>query len=384
MALEFTELLRSFVPLGVGSDSEAVTEETLLGELITPGKRVLEISRGETLTAALAGSGCDVALLTLADFERSGVCAQYDAVVLSDILAYVRDPVGLLQQCRSALSDGGFVVAAMPNFAYGAMRLALLSGAYDEIVREQEANPRLHFFTLNLLEGIFERAGYRIEQTMRRVVPWDGVLNEPRYALLDDVIVKQIQRDPEHATLTYVIRCLPLHQPVEPQVDSRDAKELRRRLEAVEAELQAAIALNGELREAARALHEEFAGVRRRARIAGKLQKELDLALKDLSDAFALRDDLVGRMHSADRALAAISKAQAELEATLCAVREQNKQLVRRAESAEQTAVDLANELLEAAKVEVQQLSDLIDAVQQSRFWRIKRFFLKLRGLFGR
>lgn len=403
MALEFAEFLRNFVSIDIQADLDSVTEEVLLAELVPAGASVLEIVRGESVSATLMAKDCSVDLIDFGQFDAAeGFSAPptprpaYAVVVLSDVLGYARDPVRLLRQCRGLLADGGFVLSAMPNFGYGALRLALVSGAYDEFAREQESNPRLHFFTHELIGNLLSRAGYRSEETLRRVVPWDADAQDDRYAGLDDAILAQIRRDPEHATFSFVVKTLPIvHVLPSPQDMDESLPGLRKQLDAARAELASAEALNEELRDAGRALREEASAQRQRARLAERLQRELDAVLSDLSAAFAQRDDVLVQVHSADLALARIEqerdavrsslqKAREEFEGVISELKRGNAELLQRAEKAEGTALELANELLQSTKVEIQQLSDLIDVVQRSRFWRVKHFFRGLRRLLVR
>jgi SAM-dependent methyltransferase len=444
MALEFTELVRNFVPLGIGSDRDhALTENAMLGELVGSEKTVLEVALGGTLTDGLPSAGSSVTTIDPSQFDSpdaplsAALGVTYDVVVLSDVLSYVRDPVRLLRQCRRLLNQGGFVVAALPNFGYGAIRLALLAGTYDEFAREQETNPRLHFFTLEVIESLLSRAGYRIEQTMRRSMAWDAALRESRYTALDEGIVNQIRRDPEQQTLTFVIKSVPIVHAL-PDVSTRDGGvEFKQQLDAAHAQLEEAVAENGQLRAAGRALRDQIAALRLRANAAGKLQGALDSALVELSGAFRVRDELLARLHGADSTFRELTKvkgqaeqaraelqhtldslkqqsealhtraeaaektalelasdllqltkvkdqaeqARAELQHTLDGLKQQNEALRKRAEDAEKTALELASDLLQATKTEVQQLSDLIDTVQRSSFWRAKHWLRGLRSL---
>lgn len=452
MALEFAELLRNFVPLGVAADGTA-TENALVSDLVAGRKAVLEIKRGAGAASGLVQSGADV--LDIGQFERSAasspdraVRAPYEAIVLTDVLTYVKNPVRLLRQCGRLLASGGCVVATVPNFGYGGVRLALLSGAYDEFAREYEANPQIRFFTLDRIGTLLNRAGYRLERALRYSVPWEGVLEQPQHEDLDPGVVRQIQRDPDNATLTFVLKLVPIVQTVTPPAEPDErAAALETRLEHVETQLKSSTALNTELREAGRALREQVADLRHKARVAEQLQGALDVALTDLAAAYSTRDDLLMRIHAADteldrltaerealastlaqtgrrdeilltriraadtalnrldaerteltRALAQMRSENGELVARADAaeaaarrldeerndLKRQNAELVKRAENAERTALELANELLDAAKTEVQQLSELIDIVQRSRFWRFKRFAGRLGRFFGR
>jgi hypothetical protein len=423
MALGFAEILRNFVPLGIGADLTANTESSFLRTLVGPKKTVLEVVRGESLADELAASGCSITPITLAEFVDSDSCSEdvstYDVVVLSDVLAYVREPSLLLRHSHRMLNRDGFVVAVTPNFAYGGLRLALLAGAYEQFSEEQNANPRFHLFTFALVEKMLAQAGYRIEQTLRRTVPWHDGLTEARYAELDGAIVNHIRRDAENETLTYVIKCAPIVQGVPATPPPDEGVAANKRLQATQLQLEAVTAENLQLREAGRTLREDIAHLRKRARISARLQHALDGTLGELAEAIRFRDDLLERLHAADSALRDLRRTVAEMEHArdelrqgLESVRRQNCELITRVEAAEQTgarlaqqlesekqkaaelservkaseqtALALVNEQLQSTKSEIRQLSDLIDIVQRSRFWRLKAFLARLRGFLTR
>ena len=407
MALEFAELLRNFVPLGFGAEAGSITEDAMLAELVSGSKNVLEVTRGETLTAPLARGGAAVDVLDLDEVEDENAIAAalarpaYDAIVLSDVLPYVREPVRLLRQLRDRLAPGGFIVAALPNFGYGALRLAMLAGAYD-FAREHEANPRLHFYTYELIESLLVRAGYRILETRRRVVPWESLVEQPQYAELDEAVINHLRRDPEHATMSFLVKTAPAVRPVLEGRSEDSSFALKNELKAARSELDAAALLNEQLREAAQSMGKQIAALRRKARVAEQAEEALSSALCELDRTAAVRDDVLVRLHSADAALTQIcvernhlrARAQEleealkrlgerrsqELERAMQTLKQQNAQLsqankglLERAEKAERTGLELANELLESTRLEIHHLSALIDNVQRGRLWSFKR-----------
>jgi chromosome segregation ATPase len=202
-------------------------------------------------------------------------------------------------------------------------------------------------------------------------------LRSERYEQLDEAVIRQIHRDPEHATLTFVIKSVPVVHSVSKTADRDDAVvALRSRLEAAERKLEAATALNSELREAGRALREQIAGLRSRARLSDQLQSALDSALQDLAGAFSVRDELLIRLQSADSELRELRKERDALSGTFEKSRTElqstvniRNALVTRLHSADRAVGELSKERdvlrgsLEKSRAELQSTVNVRDAL---------------------
>ena len=431
MALDLAEFFRNYVASGVEFGAEPATEAALVADLIGGGKAVLDLGAGGAAFAqTLTGRGCTVESIPLAELESAPLemlasAASYDVVLLSDILGFVREPEAMLQNCRGLLAPDGFIVASVANFGYGAVRLAMLAGSFEKLAYEQERNPRMHFFSAALLGDVFTRAGYRSEDLLRLSVPWDDAVADPRHAHVDKTVVHQLKRDPENATLMFVVKAAPVVRPIRPQRESQSTVEaLERQLCAATAELQGAQALVEQLREAGRALQMQNAELRRtrptgnpdeaeslRAELANarklhadltarlqllsaeitalrvksdersaelaNTQSALDEALRNVASVTASRDEFVKRAHAADSAAAA---AKQEAQARAKEAAETIAALTERADRAEKLLLEQTNGLLQSTAVEIQKLSDLVNIVQTSRFWKLKSFAAKLLG----
>lgn len=152
----------------------------------------------------------DLDVRPLAEFLQG---KQYDVAVFGDVLEHLRDPLKLLRDTRSFLSPGGSVVISIPNVAHGSVRLSLLQGAFDYTPLGLLDNTHLRFFTLRTVRELCLRAGYRIEAIERTKVPlFLETELVPRVSERDfnrDVI-DEIRRDPEHDTLQFVVRAVPV------------------------------------------------------------------------------------------------------------------------------------------------------------------------------
>lgn len=96
--------------------------------------------------------GIEVRQGTVADLAVEGL--QFDAITASHVIEHVRDPVGLLAECRRLLRPGGRLVLRTPNArSYGLAR-------YGAAWRGLEPPRHLHLFTVEALSACAARAGF--------------------------------------------------------------------------------------------------------------------------------------------------------------------------------------------------------------------------------
>jgi 2-polyprenyl-3-methyl-5-hydroxy-6-metoxy-1,4-benzoquinol methylase len=113
--------------------------------------------------ARLATAACDrVVLGTLSDFSgRSG--APFDAVVLSDVIEHVVEPVRFLKEllARPDCARARLFVS-VPNYAVWYNRLRTLSGRFSYTWSGLYDRTHLRFFTRESLRALFEHVGLRV------------------------------------------------------------------------------------------------------------------------------------------------------------------------------------------------------------------------------
>jgi 2-polyprenyl-3-methyl-5-hydroxy-6-metoxy-1,4-benzoquinol methylase len=156
--------------------------------LIPAGSTVLDIGAGNGLTALLLKkSGKQViidgiepssqaALLAsphyrhfytgyAQDFMEKISKTDYDFIILADVIEHMMDPLAFLQDLSSRISDRTRLVLTVPNVAFGAVRLALLSGRFEYVDSGLLERTHLRFFTLATLEKIIREIGMNAEKT---------------------------------------------------------------------------------------------------------------------------------------------------------------------------------------------------------------------------
>jgi 2-polyprenyl-3-methyl-5-hydroxy-6-metoxy-1,4-benzoquinol methylase len=211
-----------------GIDLDADTSHARVIRAVGVGKRVLELGSavGDT-TRVLAQHNCSVVAVEL---DPSGVAAsaawaerviaanleawdlrtelrneRFDVVVAADVLEHIRNPESVLRQVHGLLGPGGYVVASIPNIAHGAMRLALLGGAFDYADVGLLDRTHVRFFTLSTMTTMFEECGYTVTDVQRVVRAYDDAMLPYRPEDLTPDVARILADDPESQTFQFIV-----------------------------------------------------------------------------------------------------------------------------------------------------------------------------------
>jgi 2-polyprenyl-3-methyl-5-hydroxy-6-metoxy-1,4-benzoquinol methylase len=118
------------------------------------GWRVLGIERNEA-AAEIGRNSRRIEIVTSPVAELSPA-AQFDLIVMFQVLEHIADPVGLLRECTKRLAPGGHLVANVPNFSSWQSTWSGARWFHLDVPRH------LNHFTPATLEAVLERAGLRI------------------------------------------------------------------------------------------------------------------------------------------------------------------------------------------------------------------------------
>ena len=159
---------------------------TRIVETIRPGSRVLEIGcatgfMGEFLvaqrgcvvlgveieeeSARLARSrGLNVVLGNIEDASvLAQVAGRYDYVLFGDVLEHLVHPARVLASMVPLLSEGGHVLASIPNVAHWSVRWRLLAGQFRYTRGGLLDENHLRFFERRTVRELFESGGLQVE-----------------------------------------------------------------------------------------------------------------------------------------------------------------------------------------------------------------------------
>jgi SAM-dependent methyltransferase len=106
-----------------------------------------------------------------ADIETDGFpfpMESFDAIIFADVLEHLVDPWRALREAVGVLSDGGVVVASIPNVQNIDVLRRLLRGRWDYRERGILDRGHLRFFTLRTIRSLFVQAGLELERVGHR------------------------------------------------------------------------------------------------------------------------------------------------------------------------------------------------------------------------
>lgn len=84
----------------------------------------------------------------------------FDCVVFADVLEHLVDPWNMLRRARGFLTDGGRIVASIPNVQHWTVLANLLRGRWDYAEYGIMDNTHLRFFTRASIRHLFESTGF--------------------------------------------------------------------------------------------------------------------------------------------------------------------------------------------------------------------------------
>ncbi len=352
-----------FGRIEIGRDGPLPTDESysastpavaIVADLIGHRKRVLDVGCGTgVLSRALAAHECDIVGIDrdpLAIEEARRYCAHafvadiettpigdivggqtFETILLADVLDNLHEPMRLLDDCRALLDESGSVVATIANATHGTTRLALRSNTFADTIDRA----RLRFFGAKGIEDLFAQAGYRIERMERVFAPFD-------HTGVSAAEIPEIDADPECETLAFVVRAIPLSNEAKYQTIIQRDREL--------AQLQEERAPANDEHDRNEQLANDLS-----AHVSRSDAREAALA----ADVAALRDQ--------------VAEQSAEITRVGNALDVSNSRLIRHADV-----------LADETRSELQRIATLIDAVQSSPAWALKRAFSRVLGAFRR
>lgn len=141
---------------GCGANARALKEKA-------PGVHIVGVEPNAR-AVELAKQACDEVFHGTSDeWLATSPSGSFDAVVLSDVVEHIADPLGFLRKLGAApqLKNATFVVS-VPNYAVWYNRLRTLGGRFDYAFSGLYDRTHLRFFTRKSIRDLLEHAGFRI------------------------------------------------------------------------------------------------------------------------------------------------------------------------------------------------------------------------------
>lgn len=112
-------------------------------------------------------------------YSQLGGC---DLWVFGDTLEHMKDPWAVLRRVRASLTEGGMVLACIPNAQHWSVQARLATGAFWYEDAGLLDRTHLRWFTRTTIPNLFEQAGFTVMKMSARV------FSEPGYDTLAPVI----------------------------------------------------------------------------------------------------------------------------------------------------------------------------------------------------
>ena len=158
---------------------------TRIVELIRAGSRVLEVGCATGFVGEYLAKhkGCDVLAVEIdpnaAAIARSRglnvvqgsiedpavlerISGSYDYVTFGDVLEHLVHPDRVIVRLAAALSQGGHMLASIPNVAHWSVRWRLMAGRFRYTRGGLLDDNHLRFFERRTVRALFEREGLRV------------------------------------------------------------------------------------------------------------------------------------------------------------------------------------------------------------------------------
>lgn len=145
---------RTLVDVGCGAGAFAARHRS-------PGRLVIGIEPDAEL-ASRAAERIDRVLGTTAEEAFGELEPGVDCFVFADVLEHTTDPAAILEGAARRLSDGGRIIASIPNTAFGPVQRALAGGRWDQTLAGIQARDHLVPMTADSFERLAAGCGLRV------------------------------------------------------------------------------------------------------------------------------------------------------------------------------------------------------------------------------
>jgi SAM-dependent methyltransferase len=105
----------------------------------------------------------------------------YDYIICADVLEHLRDPLGMLRECRRHLAPGGVLIGSLPNSGHAYFRWNVLMGRFPRHDKGLFDRTHLQFYMRDGWVDLLTRAGFRVDHLEVSGVPvglalprWEG------------------------------------------------------------------------------------------------------------------------------------------------------------------------------------------------------------------
>lgn len=205
------------------------SSRTLIVNMVGYDKRVLEIGTGcgditkvlkehrntivgieiDRNSGSIAQQYCekmifgDVELLNL---EESLQKAEFDIILLADILEHLKDPLDLLEKVKKFLNPDGYVIVSIPNICHGDILLNLMNGNFHYTSTGLLDHTHIRFFGIKNIVSSFYDNGFQICDIVTINVPIGWTEQKQNYSGSSDLLIRFLQDIPYTSVYQFIFK----------------------------------------------------------------------------------------------------------------------------------------------------------------------------------
>ena len=192
--------------LELGAASGHVTAElTKRGNRVTAVE--IDISNRDLLSQAAEK-------VIIADLDRLDLVEKlqgekFDVIIAGDVLEHTTKSGLILLQLHELLKEDGYVVASIPNIAHGDVRLTMLQGNFPYAESGLLDKTHLQFFTRSSVKELFNDNGFDIAEIYHTIVALGQTELQVNLSLFDKDIVDYIRNAKDSSVYQFIVKAFP-------------------------------------------------------------------------------------------------------------------------------------------------------------------------------
>ena len=296
---------------------------------------------------------------------------KFDVIIAGDVLEHTTRSGLILLQLQELLKEDGYVVASIPNIAHGDVRLTMLEGNFPYAESGLLDKTHLQFFTRSSVKELFNDNGFHIAEIYHTIVALGQTELQVNLSSFDAGIVDYVRNAKDSNVYQFIIKAFPKPgvkmTSVQPSENSRPlsdipADEIQLELGLLKKKMRILENDKVVLENDKVVLENSYKSSQSQLTLATLTNRDYAIGLSAELAEFKARDQIAAK----DRLIATDT-----LRAEMTKGYETGKTLV-----AEMTRAHMAETLvlkLQSEVANIQRLQNELDALRQSRSFRIGR-----------
>ena len=202
--MQLTGQGKNVLELGAAS-GHVTTELTKRGNRVTAIE--IDISNRDLLSQA-----AEKVIIT--DLDRLDLVEKlqgekFDVIIAGDVLEHTAKSGLILMQLQDLLKDDGYVVASIPNIAHGDVRLTMLEGNFPYAESGLLDKTHLQFFTRSSVKELFNDNGFDITEIYHTIVALGQTELQVNLSSFDKDIVDYVRNAKDSNVYQFIVKAFP-------------------------------------------------------------------------------------------------------------------------------------------------------------------------------